>query len=249
MEPDEGVVEEETIMLTRRVRRQQRADVVGESAAETHVSPTDAFGVSLSDQFDGAIAVSPTDELDESTRHIDERTVVVDRRWGGDAAAEGVPTDASGGSDLDVLDERTVVGDRLRRGTDAANSAATAGVPGSADVDAFDERTIVADRRRRSDPAGVPGLDHEGLYNTVHRPPAVEVEKTPAIYRPRAAPRTPHRPPALSGDAEPTRVIDPGVMSVTKDGRRRGLYAVIAVAGACVVSVVGLVLLGLFLIV
>jgi hypothetical protein len=139
------------------------------------------------------------------------------------------------------LDERTVVVER--RGSAGASGLAQ----GGEGVD-LDDRTIVADRRRRTGPAAEAGPDDEGLYDTVRRPPTAEAEKTPAIYKPRAAPRTPHRPPAFPGDVEPTRVIDPGVMSVTKDGRRRGLYAVVAVAGACVVSVVGLVLLGLLLI-
>ncbi|MFF5625229.1 hypothetical protein ACFY5A_07655 [Microbacterium sp. NPDC012755] len=203
MDPDDEVFEE-TVMLTRRVRRQRRVDATGES--------------------------------DDDADPVEEHTVVMDRRRGKDVV-ESDSGDADADADADagvdestrLIEERTVVIERRRRS--------------STDDAPAEEHTVAIDRRRREGAENTPTADDESLYDTVRRPPAPEQKSTPSIYKPRAAPRTPHRPPVQTEETAPTRVHDSGILSVTKAGRRGGIIAVAAVGGACVVSVVGLVLL------
>lgn len=203
---DESV--DDTVMLTRRVRRQRRSDVADPDA-----------------QPDGEDEVA-----------VDERTVVMDRR-----RSDAEPDESDSGIDdsTHLIEDRTVAIARRRRKT-----------PESAGGD-LEERTVVVERRKRKDvepaDADEPASTDESLYETVRRPPAEAAsDQHPAIYKPRAAPRAPHRPPTVAQDIAPTRVIDARVASVTKASRRRSIVAVAAVGGASVVSLVGLVLLALF---
>lgn len=138
--------------------------------------------------------------------------------------------------DADPLDEATVVVDRA-----AAPKA-----------DAPDEATVVVSRparrlrRKRVDSADGVDSAHEktAVARRVESFAAPTEGPAPAIYKPRPAPLVPVAPPVVVGAAAPTRVEDPGLPSVAKQGQRWSLLTLAAAAGACVVSVVGLVALG-----
>lgn len=72
---------------------------------------------------------------------------------------------------------------------------------------------------------------------------------TPLIYKPRPAPLEPVDPPIVVGAAAPTRTEDQNLPSVVKQGQRWSVIALAAAASACVVSVLGLVMLGFFVLV
>ncbi|HZU94586.1 MAG TPA: hypothetical protein VFF85_13240 [Microbacterium sp.] len=229
---------EETVKLTRRARRRSQSEAVDadvrSGADEVEVEVEDRTVV-MGRRTRGGAAETESDDDDESA--VEDRTVVMGRRRRPDAEVvepdDGLESDGDldGGSAL--IEDRTVAVDRGRRAATAPEDAA------------IEERTVAVRRRRRSDAVAEPAIDDEGLYDTVSRPPAVAEEAPPpAIYKPRAAPRTPHRPPVAPGDNAPTRVLDADRISVTKAARRRSLYAMAAVSVACVVSLVGLVLLG-----
>lgn len=164
-----------------------------------------------------------------------EETVILtrrDRRRGGagpDAAEEQTPSD---------VDEATIVVER-------ANT-----VP---DPDAPDEATVVASRpaprrlRRKRVDRAVPDPSEAAEVAASRRVDSFAAPTegpAPAIYKPRPAPLAPVAPPVVVGAAAPTRVEDPGLPSVAKQGRRWSMVTLVAAAGACVVSVAGLVALG-----
>lgn len=171
-----------------------------------------------------------------------EETVILtrrDRRRAGaasDAAApvaEVAPDDAD-----DAIDDATVVVDR---------SAAPA-------ADAPEDATVAvaraARRLRRKKGASAEG---DGIAPPAAAPrfrvdsfAAPDGAPAPAIYKPRPAPRTPVAPPVVVGAAAPTRVVEPGLLpSVAKQAQRWSIITLAATVGAGVVSVVGLVALGL----
>jgi hypothetical protein len=154
----------------------------------------------------------------------------------------------------DPNEETVMLTRRMRRAQPAAsNPVAEASAEDEVDESTVivEERTVVIDRGQKAAAPHEDGVA-EDLYDTrvsydtvrVQSPPAAVVEETPAIYKPRAAPRVPSSPPPLAGDIEPTRVTDAVTGSVVKASRRRSLFSVAAVAAAGVVSVVGLALLG-----
>jgi len=260
---------EETVKLTRRARRRSQSEAVDadvrSGADEVEVEVEDRTVVMGRRTRGGAAETAPDDD-DESA--VEDRTVVMGWRRRPDAEVVELDDGLESDDDLDVgsalIEERTVVMGR-RRQADAGEAESDDGIDGrthliedrTVAVDrgrraatapedaAIEERTVAVRRRRRSDAVAEPAIDDEGLYDTVSRPPAVAEEAPPpAIYKPRAAPRTPHRPPVAPGDNAPTRVLDADRISVTKAARRRSLYAMAAVSVACVMSLVGLVLLG-----
>ncbi|MFF1540376.1 hypothetical protein ACFVWL_09870 [Microbacterium sp. NPDC058269] len=170
----------------------------------------------------------------------DEATIVVNRaKTEPPAVADAEPevVDAPVEEvEADLLDEATVVVDR---------SAAPK-------TDAPDEATVVVSRparrlrRKRVDVAGPEEAEQEKTTATrrVESFAAPTDGPAPAIYKPRPAPLTPAAPPVVVGAAAPTRVEDPGLPSVAKQGQRWSLLTLGAAAGACVVSVAGLVALG-----
>jgi len=239
MDSDDDIPEA-TVRLTRRVRRRSQAGegpipadagteaVAGDGADDD--SPLVEDRTVVMGRRRRAVDSESDDDVDEDSPLVEDHTVVMGRRRRGGA------DDSESDDDLDehthMIDDRTVAVERRRRPDPTADEVSV------------EDRTVAVERRRRTDAPPERAEDDEELYDTVSRPPAADVEMPPAIYKPRAAPRTPHRPPASPGDIAPTRVIDADRVSVAKAARRRSLYAVAAVSGACVVSVVGLVLLG-----
>ena len=67
---------------------------------------------------------------------------------------------------------------------------------------------------------------------------------TVTTYGAREIPAPPVAPPAFTG-ADPTRATAPSMPSVTRRSRRSGIAVLIVFGASCVVSVVGLVALGL----
>lgn len=227
-------VSEETVMLTRRVRRQKRADAAGSiEGVDDDADSIDDRTIAIDRQrpADGA-ALEPI-AGDDGAEPFEDRTVVMARRSRADAAGAEPESESDDGVDdrTHLIEDRTVALERRRRPA-----------PEEAPLD---ERTVAISRRRRTDAAEEPAPEGEELYDTVRRAPATVAEQTPAIYKPRAAPRTPHRPPSYPDAVAPTRVLDTDAVSVRKAGRRQGALAVAAVGGASIVSIVGLVLLGI----
>jgi hypothetical protein len=172
-------------------------------------------------------------DADEHAEDLDERTVVMDRSA---RSADAVP-DADAGEHADDLDERTVVMDRSARSADAVPAREID------DSTVVVDRTVIVDRSRT--PRGPRGSDLDPLHDTVRvvRAPAPVVPQTPAIYKPRAAPRVPSAPPAVAGDIPPTRTADVPLPSVSRTSRRRSVYALAAIAAAGLVSIAGLAVL------
>ena len=178
-----------------------------------------------------------TSSGDPAEPHVssDEPNDVASDAPDGAGAAEHV--DALGDEpEADPLDEATVVVDRA--------------APPKAD--ASDEATVVVSRparrlrRKRVDSADGVDSAHEktAVTRRVESFAAPTEGPAPAIYKPRPAPLVPVAPPVVVGAAAPTRVEDPGLPSVAKQGQRWSLLTLAAAAAACVVSVVGLVALG-----
>ncbi|PRB17298.1 hypothetical protein [Microbacterium sp. MYb62] len=260
---------EETIILTRRDRR--RAVSSGTDAAEAQPL-VDADADADADADEATIVVKrakavqdvepalPADETAASDEaesgndlddpgnpdEQDEPASLPEER---DAPGEPEAFDVLGASDTgeapeevasleaaESLDEATVVVDRA-----AAPKA-----------DAPDEATVVVSRparrlrRKRADAAGAEesGPEDTGNVRRVESFAAPTDGPTPAIYKPRPAPLAPVAPPVVMGAAAPTRVEDPGLPSVAKQGQRWSLITLVAAAGACVVSAAGLVALG-----
>lgn len=125
-------------------------------------------------------------------------------------------------------------------------------VDAAEEPNAVEEATVVVSRpalrarRKRSEGAGAGGAesDETAAPARVESFAAPTDAPTPAIYKPRPAPLAPAAPPVVVGAAAPTRVDDPGLPSVAKQGQRWSLITLFVAAGACVVSVAGLVTLG-----
>ena len=200
-----------------------------------------------------------------------EETVILtrrDRRRGGagpDAAEKQTPSDA---------DEATIVVERANTVPDLAPSPTFTAVDepveavepvepdestvvvdrsGASKTDAPDEATVVASRpaprrlRRKRVDRAVPDPSEAAEVAASRRVDSFAAPTegpAPAIYKPRPAPLAPVAPPIVVGAAAPTRVEDPGLPSVAKQGRRWSMVTLVAAAGACVVSVAGLVALG-----
>ena len=119
-------------------------------------------------------------------------------------------------------------------------------------TDAADESTVVVSRparrlrrKRVADAGSDPSSSHETTAaRRVESFAAPTDGPAPAIYKPRPAPLVPVAPPVVVGAAAPTRVEEPDLPSVAKQGQRWSLLTLVAAAGACVVSVAGLVALG-----
>ena len=170
-------------------------------------------------------------EAGEPTRRSRRRSDV-----GSDASDA---SDASDGSvrywDADELDERTVVIDRSgadERTVVIDRSGADASIPD----------TIVVRSRDAAAEAEPSSAD-----TVVAQPRRSGSEATPAIYKPRPAPIVPSRPPTVTAGAARTRDTTVVKTSVVRRDRRAGVVAVASVAVACLISVVGLVTLGVAL--
>lgn len=220
---------EETIILTRRDRR--RAGAGADAAQEQPLSDVDEATVVVN-RAKAAQDVEPAPPTADADASVEpEASVEPDASIEPDAS--NVPDKPD---DPDALDEATVVVDRSAAPT----------------TDAPEEATVVVSRparrlrRKRIDRAGAgePKPDETGDARRVESFAAPTDGPAPAIYKPRPAPLTPVAPPVLVGAAAPTRVEDPGLPSVAKQGRRWSLIALTAAAGACVVSVAGLAALG-----
>lgn len=194
---------------------------------------------------------------------LDESTVMLGRRRRSEPAADETPADDA--SSDDAVEDRTIAVDRRRQvdvdsGQDVVDDAVEdrtiavdrrrdLGHPGAAG-DPEEDHTVAVDRRlpapssqpRRTDVIVAPPED---LDVTVPAAPPrrVDAEPTPAIYKPRAAPRAPSRPPVVHGAIAPTRVLDEEVESVGRRARRISVLTLASVVGACAVSVGGLVAL------
>lgn len=217
---DEGI-DEETVIVTRRDRR--RAVEQAESVqADAEAQPT-------SSQIDVEAHV----EDDVAHPEDNEATVVVGR-------ARPAASD---------IDEATVVVDRSRAGSfEMDESTVVIDRSGGAAVAPSGlEETIVRPRRGLRRRRSTMFDDSPSLETTIPRS-AVSFERPtepepPAIYKPRPAPLVPKAPPAVGGGPAPTRVENPALPSVTRQGVRRSRMALLAFVGACAVSVAGLVTL------
>lgn len=184
-----------------------------------------------------------------------EETIILTRR---DRRRAGAGTDAAEAqtlADADA-DAATIVVSRAKTAPEAvsddAPAASSENSPTAAKTDAPDEATVVVSRparrlrRKRVDVAGAEGSEQEKTAATrrVESFAAPTDGPAPAIYKPRPAPLAPVAPPVVVGAAAPTRVEDPELPSVAKQGQRWSLLTLVAAAGACVVSVAGLVALG-----
>ncbi|PKI89932.1 hypothetical protein CW368_12270 [Actinomycetales bacterium SN12] len=181
-----------------------------------------------------------------------EETVVLSRR---DRRRAEADVDAVPGPSVSEADESTVVVDRSATSAEEVPDEATIVVDRSAasTEDASGEATIVVSRpdrrlrRKRTKTTGsadsttmevsAPRRETEPFAPPTNGP-------APAIYKPRPAPLAPVAPPVVVGAAAATRVPDPGLPSVAKQGRRWSMFTLAAAAGACVVSVTGLIVLG-----
>lgn len=157
-------------------------------------------------------------------REEDEETLVVDR----EAEAETIVVDRPD------LPDRTVVVDR---GPDGAAPDGTVAVTRERPKKST-ATSIPSGRRRRgmSMPPVDPGFGR-GAVDAVG-PGAV------SSYEPRAIPEPPSPPPAFEG-VEATRAEAPAMPSVARRSRRGSLISLGVFAASCVVSVAGLVALGI----
>lgn len=170
-------------------------------------------------------------DITEEENEGDE-TVILTRR---DRRRPGAGSEAAADQTESAADEATVVVDRS--GRPEAGSA--------------EEATVVVSRpARRSRRKGNRSSGGADRVSTAAAEPVAPAsfstfaEPTPALYKPRPAPLTPSTPPAVVGAAAPSRIADPDQPSVAKQARRWSLLALSAFAGACAVSVAGLVGIG-----
>lgn len=238
---DEGI-DEETVIVTRRDRRraEARADAGARDAETTVDSEDDEATVVIGRSRPAASDVDEATIVVGRSRPVSpgddqEATVVVDRSRPASSVEDHESTvvvDRSRPASFE-LEESTVVVDR---------SGGTALAPSG------HEETIVRPRRglrRRRNTV----LDASSpLDDTIPRS-AVSFERPtepepPAIYKPRPAPLVPKAPPVVGGGSAPTRIDDPALPSVVRQGVRRSRTALLAFVGACAVSVAGLVTLG-----
>ncbi len=223
---------EETVVLSRRDRR--RAGAVSDAAGEQQPADADEATIVVDRAKTDPQAVAdaePAESSDDSGEPDDDTS----DGPGAPKAAEEADAPAEE-VEADPLDEATFVVER---------SAAPK-------TDAPDEATVVVSRpprrlrRKRVDDAGTHASEPHETAGTrrVESFAAPTDGPAPAIYKPRPAPLTPVAPPVVVGAAAPTRVEDPELPSVAKQGQRWSLLTLVAAAGACVVSVAGLVALG-----
>ena len=249
-------LDEETVIVSRRDRRRavaqtaagEQADTARAGAAQADATRTDADA-----HVDDTEATVVIGRSRPAASDVDEATIVVDR------SRPASPVDDQ---------EATIVVDRSRPASSVEDHESTVvvdrGRPAAFEVD---EATIVVDR------SGGTAVAPSGLEETIVRPrrglrrrrstvfdePSpleatiprgpVSFERPtepepPAIYKPRPAPLAPQAPPAIASGPAPTRVENPALPSVTRQGIRRSRAALLAFAGACAVSVAGLVTLG-----
>jgi hypothetical protein len=150
-------------------------------------------------------------------REEDEETRVVDRQ----AEAETVIVDRA---DRTVVVERGPAPDGTVAVTrERATSPAAPGIPGG--------------RRRRGMtlPPVAPGFGR-GAVDAVG-------PGTVTSYEPREIPAPPAAPPAFTG-VDATRAASPSMPSVTRRARRTGIVVLVVFAASCVVSIAGLIALG-----
>lgn len=136
------------------------------------------------------------------------------------------------------MEETIALTRRARRRATEGARARSQTAAGDAVSDAADERTVVIVRGERV--ARIEMIE-TALVGT---PPAGRPAVKRSIYKPRPAPMTPVAPPSVAGAPPPTRGDGSELPSVIRQSRRRSVLSIAAFAGACVVSVVGLVLLG-----
>lgn len=188
----------------------------------------------------------PADETVVVDRDADAETVLVDR----EAEVETIVVDR-GGESTETIDritaEETATADR-----DADIDAETLVVDRGAD--GIPDRTVAVTRARSRRSAETPAPRRGGRRRGMTMPPAAPGTTRHAIdavgpgavssYAPRPLPGPPPASLDLGGVA-PTRVAAPGLPSVERRSRRGGMIALAAFVLACVVSVVGLVALGI----
>ncbi|QMU97069.1 hypothetical protein FVO59_07405 [Microbacterium esteraromaticum] len=176
-----------------------------------------------------------------------EETVMLTRRARRARTADGTGISDAGPPEADAVDEKTVVVDRGSFESGSVDEK-TVVVERPANV----ERTVVVDRSR---PAAA-STAHDGaasdldpsVADTIAAPPRRGAdESAPAIYKPRPAPLVPSRPPVTAGGVAPTRDTASVTTSVLRRSRRTGIFALLSVGAACLVSVAGLATLGIVL--
>lgn len=211
---------EETVILTRRERR--RAGAASDTARR---------------------------EPDDTSSAVDEATIVVDRAKttpssgrADDSAGRAPEPGAVAEPDpaaqvaLDGADDATVVVDRSAPPAADTPEDATVAVARPA-------RRLLRKKGAAADADGA-APKAAGSRLQVDSFAAPDGAPAPAIYKPRPAPRAPVAPPVVVGAAAPTRVVEPGLPSVAKQSQRWSVLTLAATVGASVVSVVGLVALG-----
>lgn len=250
---DNAVLDDNTVSIDDRtvaVPRRRRTDPVDE------VVPTDAAAEALVDEHTIAIdrrsaLVTPATDADDD--RLDDRTVAVSRRRAADPQPEPKVDDPFDDRTVAVVRGATPSGDRggldARLGGEPTEDH-TVVIDRSGDQ-AVEDRTVVVDRSAApasASPELVSAYVGEDLDATVPAAPprVVEAEPTPAIYKPRAAPRRPSRPPVIQGGIAPTREFDEQAVSLVRRARRVSLWSLLSVLGACVVSVAGLITLAYF---
>ena len=177
-----------------------------------------------------------TDDETDETVMLTRR----DRQRSGAGSAAAQPQQPSGADrDADAnedANEATVVVDRsVEPKTDAPEDATV--VVSRPGIMRRRKRGVVADLRESESNQTTKARRVESFAAPTGGP-------TPTIYKPRPAPIPPAAPPVVVGVAAPTRVEDPGLPSVAKQGQRWSLITLAAAVGACVVSAAGLFALG-----
>ena len=233
---------DETVVVSRRARR-RAAEQAGD-AEPPPVAEDDAFAHEATVVVDRSRSGDASVAEDDAFAH--EATVVVDRAR---------PADASVAEDDPFAHEATVVVDRARS-ADAPVAEDDRPADDSGEEDAHPEDATVAVPRRRprllrrrdARPAEpeLATFDDSFPADTVPRSTVTfarpEGPAVPSIYKPRPAPLVPSAPPVLvAGAPAPTRIVEASRPSVAKAAVRESRLALLAVAGACVVSVAGLV--------
>ena len=221
---------------------------------EKTVVPADDEGdktVVVDREADKTVVVDRRKAADEAPEPDDEdaRTVVVDRRARPSRTAKPpVPLDSDPADD--DAEDRTVVVDRDEDRTVV--------------VDREADKTVVVDRKRRgkraSDattdkPGAAPGADsvinllptRRGIKTapvdpaTVRAPVEAVGPNVVETYVPREIAPLPEAAPAVPRGEEALRAPAPSMPSVSRSSRKAGALALLVFAGACVVSVIGII--------
>lgn len=116
--------------------------------------------------------------------------------------------------------------------------------PGAADETAgVDDETIFATRRVRRVRAAHRAEREIAMLSV---PTAEQSEaETGDVYRPRAVPEGPAAPPSVAQAAASTRTLDPALISVQRQTRRWSIAVLAGCVFSAVVSIAGLVTLGI----